>query len=109
MSSAGTWRLRLGLRCEGDGTCRPAKAAFLVREAGSNPQKEHALEFVFLGEDGSLRKLAKVLKDRGYQPLRANEAGGGEMVQVKKMKLEIPAIAAESVSLSRLAVMLLTE
>jgi regulator of RNase E activity RraB len=72
-------------------------------KAGSNPQKEHALEFVFLGEAEPLRKLTKALKERGYQPLKSNDAAAGRMVQVKKMKLEIPAIAAESVALSQLA------
>jgi len=72
-------------------------------EAGSDPEKEHALEFVFTGEAPSLRKAARRLKDRGYVEQAPTDVTEGEIVMVKKMVLDEEAIIAESQANAELA------
>jgi regulator of RNase E activity RraB len=67
-------------------------------KSGSNPSKPHDLEFVFHGQDESLRKLAHDLQGRGYRPLADLEPGKGEVVLVKTMPLDTEGIAAESLA-----------
>jgi len=65
---------------------------------GSDPQKEHALEFVFVGERPGLEATAKALRGRGYRPLRELDFDQGEMVMVKAMKLDVDKIFEESLA-----------
>jgi regulator of RNase E activity RraB len=65
-------------------------------EAGSDPAKEHALEFVFNGKERGLRQAAQALQARGYVPLSSADFTSGQMVMVKKMLLDGEAIFAES-------------
>jgi regulator of RNase E activity RraB len=71
-------------------------------EAGSDPEKPHALEFVFHGEAEELRQAARALSGRGYAPLGKPNFAGGEIVMVKSMPLDVDAIAAESVAHQKL-------
>jgi regulator of RNase E activity RraB len=72
-------------------------------DAGSDPEKEHALEFVFNGEAVGLRHMASVLQRRGYVPLSPPDYTSGQIVMVKKMLLDEDAIFAESKVLRTLA------
>jgi hypothetical protein len=38
-------------------------------ETGSDPQKEHSLEYVFMGEADGLKRVAQKLQKRGYEPV----------------------------------------
>jgi regulator of RNase E activity RraB len=72
-------------------------------DAGSNPKKAHAIEFVFHGQVPELKKMLKALEKRGYTPLREIEVEAKELIAVKKMKLDVDAIFAESLAHQELA------
>jgi regulator of RNase E activity RraB len=72
-------------------------------DAGSNPEKEHALEFVFLGTEPALRQVARALQARGYRHLGPADFAKEQIVMVKKMLLDREAVFAESQSNSELA------
>jgi regulator of RNase E activity RraB len=72
-------------------------------EAGSNPKKAHALEFVFHGQVPELKKMLTALEERGYKTLRGIDAVAEELVVAKKMKLDVDAIYAESLAHQELA------
>jgi regulator of RNase E activity RraB len=72
-------------------------------EAGSNPEKPHALEFVFNGDEEGLRQAARNLQKRGYVPLSPPDFSSGQVVMVKKMALDEEAILAESQAHKELA------
>lgn len=74
----------------------------LLLEDGSDPSKEHALEFVFTGEESGLRKAARSLKKRGYVEQVPPDAES-QIVMVKKMVLDEDAIIAESQAHTELA------
>ena len=72
-------------------------------KAGSDPDKEHALEFVFNGKEHGLRQAAKALQERGYKPQAKPDFASGQIVMVKRMPLDEEAIFAESVAHRELA------
>ena len=72
-------------------------------EAGSNPDKKHALEFVFNGPPGGLRQLARALEEEGYAPLGKPDFAEGQIVMVRKMRLDEEAILEESEANRKLA------
>jgi regulator of RNase E activity RraB len=72
-------------------------------KSGSNPEKVHSLEFVFLGGEGGLQKVVRTLTARGYQPLEQLDFASGQVVMTKKMKLDVNDIFEESLALSQLA------
>jgi regulator of RNase E activity RraB len=72
-------------------------------EHGSDPDKEHALEFVLLGEPAALDRMAELLQAEGYQRNDPFETPSGRMVMVKRMKLDLNEVTAASLALSRLA------
>jgi regulator of RNase E activity RraB len=72
-------------------------------EAGSDPKKAHALEFVFHGQVPELKKMLKALEERGYKAHRAIDPATEELITVKKMKLDVDAIYAESLAHQELA------
>jgi regulator of RNase E activity RraB len=74
----------------------------LIR-AGSDPAKEHALEFVFNGEEPGLRAAAEALRERGYAALEPLDYASGRLVMVLKMPLDADAIFAESRAHAELA------
>jgi len=74
-----------------------------LRKAGSNMEKKHSLEFVFLGESKGLRKAIEALTERGYQPLGEPDVKSGQLVMVKRMKPDVHDIFAESVANKQLA------
>lgn len=74
----------------------------VLREAGSNPEKVHALDFVFCGDEYGLRRAAQGLEQRGYLEGTMN-FGEGQIVMVKRMLLDEEAILAESQDLLKLA------
>src|SRR5262249_3825807 len=74
----------------------------LIR-AGSDPAKEHALEFVFCGEEPGLRAAAESLRERGYIPLEPLDYASGTIVMVLNMPLDADAIFAESQAHAELA------
>ena len=72
-------------------------------KAGSDPDKPHALEFVFYGSESGLRQAAKLLMVRGYVPLGQDNLNEGQIVMVKKMLLDENEIFQESKANSELA------
>src|SRR5262249_15444839 len=72
-------------------------------EAGSDPDKEHALEFVFQGEPEALDRIAWLLQAEDYEVPPRHEPASGQIVLVRRMPLDLRAIAAASLQLARLA------
>lgn len=64
--------------------------------AGSDPNKEHALDFVFCGDEAGLRQVAQTLAGRGYEPHASTNFAAGQIVMVKKMVLDAREILDES-------------
>ena len=67
-------------------------------DAGSDPEKAHALEFVFCGSQRGLRRLAGALASRGYTALPSNDFASGTIVMVKPMTLDADAIFQASLA-----------
>jgi regulator of RNase E activity RraB len=74
-----------------------------LMEAGSDPEKEHTLEFVFQGEPEALEQITSILRTKGYEPMTEHDPEGGEIIMVKKMTLDLRAITAESLRLAQMA------
>lgn len=73
-------------------------------EAGSDPRREHALEFVFFGSGETLEAVARALRERGYTPLAEASPDKGEtLVMVKRLPLDLETISAESEANDELA------
>jgi hypothetical protein len=72
-------------------------------KSGSNPEKDHSLEFVFLGKHQDLRRLEAALRQRGYRPLGSLKPGADQLVMVKTMKLDLQDVVAESLANLKLA------
>lgn len=71
--------------------------------AGSDPEKEHALEFVFTGPAPGLRAAAEALKERGFVAEEPLDFENGTIVMVANMPLDLDAIVAESQAHTELA------
>ena len=67
-------------------------------ETGSDPQKEHSLDYVFAGDEKGLRQVARVLKPRGYEPVGKFDPASGQILLAKRMPLDLPAIVEESIA-----------
>ncbi len=67
-------------------------------EAGSDPAREHALDFVFRGEPGSLQQLRKGLEARGYVPHPDENEDPEQLVMVKRLPLDLDQIFDESLA-----------
>jgi regulator of RNase E activity RraB len=63
-------------------------------EAGSDPTRVHALEFVFHGSRDGLEAVARALRERGYGDGPSGEEGA--LVMIKHLPLELDAISDES-------------
>jgi hypothetical protein len=74
-----------------------------LREAGSALDKEHSLEFVFLGKRKGLSQAVEALTARGYEPLGEPDLDSGQIVMVKRMIPETQGIHAESLANAELA------
>ena len=72
-------------------------------EVGSNPDKPHSLEFVFIGEGRGLKGVARDLQERGYKPLGKLDFTSGRIVMAKSLVLNVQLIFAESKQHARLA------
>jgi regulator of RNase E activity RraB len=72
-------------------------------DAGSDPQKPHSLEFVFLGEPEGLEQMFLSLNSRGYRPLSEPDFESGEIIMVKEMTLDIAEVCEESRLLAEMA------
>lgn len=72
-------------------------------EAGSDPDKDHELEFVFKGAPAALQKLLPQMLARGYTPGGAIDFASGEIVMVKLMPLDEADISDESLANRELA------
>jgi regulator of RNase E activity RraB len=72
-------------------------------KAGSDPQKPHALEFVFLGEPKALKRVAGLLQEDGFRPLKPLKSKSDHVVMVKEMPLDVRTITSTSRALSRMA------
>lgn len=77
-----------------------------LTEAGTDPEKEHALEFVFQGDPAALDQVRCLLEARNYTSLDgvvSKLEKSDEIILVKKMKLDLRAITSESLRLAQLA------
>ncbi|MGE3805117.1 MAG: DUF695 domain-containing protein [Gemmataceae bacterium] len=72
-------------------------------ESGSDPDKDHELEFVFIGEPAGLQLTFSKLLARGYTPAGALDFAAGEIVMVKLMPLDRQAIFDEALAHRQLA------
>jgi hypothetical protein len=72
-------------------------------KSGSNPDKEHTLEYLFMGEPAGLKAIIPALEARGYQHLRALDSNSDQIVMVKPMMLDVNAIFQESRANAQLA------
>ncbi len=67
-------------------------------KAGSDPEKEHGIEYVFHGEQDGLKKVAHALQARGYTAMQPLDFKSGECVMVKRMTLDVYEIFSESLA-----------
>jgi hypothetical protein len=70
-------------------------------KAGSDPTREHDLEFVFLGPREGLEAVARALRARGYTGPAHGQPEA--LVMVKRLPLDLEAISAESEANDELA------
>jgi hypothetical protein len=74
-----------------------------LMQAGSNPEKEHALDFVLQGDPGKLAEVADILEARGYERSRRFDPSSGEIVMVKRMPLDLRTVLSASLDLYHMA------
>jgi regulator of RNase E activity RraB len=74
----------------------------LVRN-GSDPEKEHSLEYVFMGAPDALKHVAQALRQRGYTEVGELDFSSGQIVLAKRLILDLPLIVDESLANYRLA------
>lgn len=72
-------------------------------EAGSNPEKIHAIDYVFHGQVPELKRMLKALEERGYTVPNGIDEETEELIAVKKMMLDIDIIFAETLANQQLA------
>jgi regulator of RNase E activity RraB len=72
-------------------------------ESGSDPEKEHSLEYFFVGEAEGLRRVAQALRDRGYTPLGELDYASGQIALAKRLALDLMPVVAESLANHELA------
>jgi regulator of RNase E activity RraB len=70
-------------------------------KSGSDPQKEHSLEFVFRGDKAQLKRLAQELTPRGYLEVDSPESAD-QIVMAKKLSLDLQHVWSESLENQRL-------
>lgn len=70
-------------------------------ESGSDPEKEHCLEYVFVGDQSNLQRLRDKLTLRGYADY-GSPVPADQLVMVKKLPLDLRQIYAESLENQRL-------
>lgn len=74
----------------------------LIRN-GSNPEKEHSLEYVFMGQPDGLKQVAHKLRKRGYVSVGDLDFSTGQIVLAKRLALDLSLIVDESLANYRLA------
>jgi regulator of RNase E activity RraB len=72
-------------------------------ESGSDPEKEHLLEYVFMGEASGLKRVAQSLRQRGYSDVGELDFGSGQIVLAKSIVLDPMLIVQESLTNYELA------
>lgn len=72
-------------------------------QSGSNPEKEHSLEYVFMGQPDGLKHVAHALRRRGYVSVGELDFSSGQIVLAKRLVLDLSMIVAESLANFRLA------
>lgn len=65
-------------------------------DAGTNPEKEHTLDFLFRGAPEQLQILRENLLDRGYQDSPSGNPEPGTLEMVRRMPLSLELICPES-------------
>ncbi|WP_372365744.1 DUF695 domain-containing protein [Candidatus Uabimicrobium sp. HlEnr_7] len=70
---------------------------------GSDPDKEHSLEFVFMGTSGGLKRIANILQQRGYEPVGKMNTTSGQIVLARQLVLDLSLIVDESIENYKLA------
>ena len=72
-------------------------------EGGSDPEKEHFLEYAFDGNSDGLTVIAQALQARGYQPVGDLDVESGLIVLAKRLPLDLSLIVNESLANLELA------
>lgn len=72
-------------------------------ESGSDPEKEHSLEYAFTGNEQGLRRVAISLQKRGYSNIGELDFTSGQIVMAKLLKLDVTLIVNESLTNADLA------
>ncbi|MFN7130989.1 MAG: DUF695 domain-containing protein [Myxococcales bacterium] len=72
-----------------------------LMEAGSDPNRPHVLEYVFLGDDGKLEQVRNKLMENGYDIVSGPE--NGTLVMSVKSKLDLNTIFEHSLANRALA------
>lgn len=70
-------------------------------ESGSDPAKEHSLEYAFTGQQADLKRLRDALVGRGYSDQEPSTQSD-QLVMVKKLTLDLSQIFAESLENKKL-------
>jgi len=66
-----------------------------LKKSGSDPEKEHSLEFVFYGDVEALNEMMRVLLERSYSVVDLSTSER-RLVMAKKMRLNLSAISKEA-------------
>jgi regulator of RNase E activity RraB len=72
-------------------------------QSGSNPEKEHLLEYAFNGPVDGLLRVADSLEQRGYEAVGELDFASGEIVLAKRLVLDLALIVGESLENYKLA------
>lgn len=72
-------------------------------DSGSNPEKEHALDYVFVGKPDALQQVIQTLTSKGYYLTRDYDQNENHVELTKNMPLDLELIVAESIANHALA------
>ena len=72
-------------------------------EDGSDPEKEHTLDYAFGGDSQALKVVAEALQQRGYQPNGPLDFESGQIELAKRLVLDHALIVDESLANFQLA------
>ena len=72
-------------------------------DSGSDPSKEHSLEYVFLGDADGLKQVISALRARGYTAVDGLDPDSGQIVMAIRLPLDFILIMEQSLANHQLA------
>lgn len=72
-------------------------------EAGSDPEREHVLEYVFVGDADGLKRVIPALKERGYTPVSEMDVASGVITMAIRLPLNVARIVGQTIANHKLA------